>query len=267
MKLTKSILLALSLVFLLSSCGKKADGPAPELPPEASFIMDFQDFEDGKMASGRLSEDSTFSNFGFAATNVLIWNVVITVNGVVPVAAFRESFNHQPEWDRRLQRYVWEYNVTVLGRQYTASLQGWIDGADSRWEMYISQQGGFQNFLWYSGRSAITRANANWTLNKDPYNPTEYIGIEYNANSFNDARIRYTNIIPGDAGNGGYIEFMIVDDPDRDRAYHIYGAAEDRLIEIEWSHFNLVGRVKDEVHFGDTDWHCWDAAYLDVNCQ
>ncbi|MEM0996566.1 MAG: hypothetical protein AAGN35_05790 [Bacteroidota bacterium] len=267
MKFTNSILLALSLVFVLASCGRQSDEPAPELPPEASFLMDFADFSDGKMANGRLSDDSTYSNFGFAATNVLIWNVVIAVNAVVPVAAFGESFNHTPQWDRRLQRYVWEYSVTVLGRQYDASLQGWIDGADSRWEMYISQQRGFQNFLWYSGRSAITRGNANWTLNRDPNAPTPYIAIEYNATSFNDARIRYTNIIPGDAGNGGYIEYRIVDDPERDRAYTIYGPQENRMIEIEWSHFDLVGRVKDEIHFGDSDWRCWDAGYIDVDCQ
>lgn len=268
MKLTKSTFFLLSLVFLLAAgCGKKADGPAPELPPEGSFIMDFNDFDDGKMSSARVNgADSTVGNFGYAGINVLVWNVVIAVNAVVPVNAFRESFNHEPEWDRNLQRYVWEYTVDVLGRRYTAQLQGWIEGSDSRWEMYLSQAGGFQNFLWYTGRSAIARNNANWTINKDPQAPTTYIGIEYTANSFTDAQIRYTNIIPGHEDNGSYIQHQIVDSPEFDRTYHIFSAKNDNLTEIEWSHHGLNGRVKDELHFTDTDWHCWDAAYLDATC-
>jgi hypothetical protein len=268
MKLTKSTFFLLSLVFLLAAgCGKKADGPSPELPPEGSFIMDFEDFDDGKMSSSRVvGADSTYSNFGYAGLNVLVWNVVITVNAAVPVKAFRESFNHEPDWDRRLQRYVWEYNLDVLGRRYTAQLQGWIEGSDTRWEMFLSQDNGFQNFLWYSGRSAIARNNANWTLNKDPQAPTPYIGIEYTANSVVDAQIRYTNIIGGHEENGGYIEFKVVDSPEFDRAYSIYSAKNDNLIEIEWSHLGLDGRVKDEIHFTDAAWHCWDAAYLDATC-
>lgn len=264
MKLSKITLFAFSLITMLSFGCQRQDEPAPELPPEASFLMEFEDFKDGKNAQ-RVA-DST-SNFGYAATNVLFWNVAVYVQSAVPVAAFKESFNHSPRWDRNLRRFVWDYNMTVLGVRYTAQLQGWIDGQDSRWEMYISKDGGFQNFRWYAGRSAIARNNASWNLYKNPGNPVAYLNIEYNANSLTDATLRYTNVLAGNPDNGSYIEFALREDMTYDRAYTIHTTRVSNTIEIKWNHLDHSGRVKSPAHFGDADWYCWDAAYLDASCN
>jgi len=38
-------------------------------------------------------------------------------------------------------------------------------------------------------------------------------------------------------------------------------------MEINWNKPANNGRVKDEAHFGDQDWHCWDADQQDTGCQ
>ena len=40
----------------------------------------------------------------------------------------------------------------------------------------------------------------------------------------------------------------------------------DDITYIEWNTTSAAGRVMDEVHYLDTDWHCWDAVLADVGC-
>lgn len=259
---SKFTLLALAgLLFVASSCSKR--DPAPDLPEEQSFIMDFSNFEDGK--TGRTTDSLT--NWGISATTVLVWNVVITVQGIVPVAAFLESFNHEADWDRKLKRYVWEYSVWVLAKKYDVALHGWLANGDANWELHVSSSD-FGDFTWYTGRTAIDRTSADWTLNFSPQDPKPYVAIDYDVLSTDGSRkIRYTNIIPGHAGNGGYIEYGLTNDVEHDRYYDIFAAETGNLVEIEWHHLNANGRIKNETHFGDTDWHCWDNTLVDAICQ
>ena len=37
-------------------------------------------------------------------------------------------------------------------------------------------------------------------------------------------------------------------------------------LSIEWNRTTGEGRVKDEVNFGDADWHCWNELYQDIDC-
>lgn len=257
-----TLLLLSTMVLLMTACGPPKDEPTPELPEAQSFLMDFGQFEDGKV-----QRTAGMENFAFAGINVLVWNVVIYVGSAVPVAAFLESFNHQAEWDRKLKRWVWEYDVTVAARRYTVQLQGHISGGFANWELHVSQQGGFQNFVYYTGQTALDRTSATWTLNREPSAPTPAVLIEYENDFAGNRQIRYTNIIQNDVNNGGYIEYRVTTDIAFDRYYDIYSQENDNLTEIKWSSMTNEGRVKDELHFGDTDFHCWDSQYMDVVCQ
>jgi len=80
--------------------------------------------------------------------------------------------------------------------------------------------------------------------------------------------LRYENVISGDPDEGDYIEYR----EDRtgtatyDRAYDVFQIQEDNLLEIQWNEENSFGRVRNAKHFGNNDWNCWDANFMDIDC-
>ncbi len=263
--LTQKFAAAFMLVAMLSTtmftgCAKK--GEEPTLPPQASMIADFSDFDDAQRTT-----DST-DTWTHAGVNVLVWNVVLYVNLAVPTAAFGEAFNHDAKYNRKTEHWIRSYDFNWAGK-YTADLHGWIAEGEVNWEMHVSKDGGFQDVIWFSGESQIDRSNGNWTLNKDGNNPVNYIGINWTkGGNDTDVDIRFTNILASDANNGDYIDAgELKNDPDYDRFYNIYRAASSNMIEIKWHHLNQNGRVKDPAHFGDSNWHCWNEFHADMVCQ
>ncbi|MCI5058923.1 MAG: hypothetical protein MRY83_22605 [Flavobacteriales bacterium] len=283
MKLIKSIfILTLSTLVVFSSCKKKEeDEPAPELPPESTFVMDFADFKDttggGKNGAPgfEVLTDSTKWNFVHSALTVWGWNLAITIHSAIPVAAFRESFNHQWQYDANAQVWSWPYSVTVGAKTYDCRLEASLSGSDVIWEMYISQGNAYTDFLWYEGRSAIDRLSGSWRLYKDPQSGTgtPYIDIDWTRNGQGTADIRYTNIIPGDNANGSYIYFAVDQDSTSnsvgsyDRQYDVFKKVDNNLTEILWNSTSKHGRVKDEKRFSDTNWHCWNTTFEDDICN
>lgn len=275
----KKLSFVFALVFsvsFLQSCQKDAEidpyagQDAPQLPAEETFAMSLTPFTelDGLTDPNEI-DDRTVDNWGHAAANVVVWNTLLTVNLAIPTLSFYESFNHQAEYQGQ-GVWLWAYEVADASGTYQAELYGEILSADEvKWDMYISKTGGFSDVHWYSGTVATDQSYANWTLNANANNPTAFIGIAYQRNDGNGvASIRYTNIIPNTAGNGGYIEYRVgnVVPGEFDRAYDVYNIEMDNLLEINWDSINKNGRVKDAKHFQDEDWHCWDVEVQDVDC-
>ena len=280
MKNLKIAALLFVSLLMLQSCVKDDKDEnldtAPALAAEETFIMPFTGFEDadtsGIMAppndNSANARTPSFDNWFHSATNVVFWNLVLTVNLAVPTAAFHESFNHDPTFQGN-GVWLWQYSFELPDGNYQAKLYGEIVANDEvEWEMYISKVGGFQDVLWYTG--STNDDEAHWTLNHQANNPEAFIQIDYLKDNGNaQAAIRYTNIIPNDPGNGGYIEYREDNSnssADYNRAYDIYHIQADNLIEIQWNKPNENGRVKDEEHFGDTEWHCWDVNLMDTEC-
>ena len=288
----KNLKLVFAVIFALSifqSCVKEDDTTtdvAPDLPPVESFVMSFDGFEDadtsgiivnggdtGFATSGNSEaagvRTTTFQNWFYSATHVVVWNTILTINLAVPVAAFYESFNHQATYEGS-GVWLWAYEVTGNdGSVYEAKLYGELQTDGVKWDMYISKVGGYTDVHWYTGTTSDSGNSATWTLNHQPNNPQSYLGVEYQKDNGNGmASIRYTNIIPGNANNGDYIEFRKNNDTSADynRAYDIYKTGDNNLLEINWNAPNKNGRVKDEMKFGDTDWHCWDENLMDIDC-
>jgi len=271
-KLNVALILFLS-IFLMQSCQKDdlttPDNPqaekAPQLPAPESFIMPFAAFEEA-----RDEDDSrSTSNWLYSAGNVLVWNTILTVQLAVPVVAFYESFNHQAAYQGG-GIWLWAYDYTASGSTYQAKLFGeLLTNNEIKWDMYISQQGGFSEVHWYSGITAIGGAYASWTLNHKPFNPEPLMSIDYQRDNGGGLEgIRYTNIIPGNNDNGSYIEFRQTDGQGADfnRMYDIYKSDIDNLMEINWNNPSNDGRVKDAEYFGDEEWHCWDTSLQDIDC-
>jgi len=258
------------LAFVITGCPQNQP---PEIPPESSLVMDFSDFNNSNSKKTSPEGDSqadvtaTKLNWGLAVTNIFIWNVALTVTLVIPVAAFHESFNHTPV-QQEDGTWVWPYNFTVWGVLYSAELHANTDaGGDTTWEMYISKEGGYTDFLWFSGVSNLPLTEGTWTLNHDPNDPTPYIGVEWHRDlSVGTADIKYTNIVPGGSENGGYIFYGITTDTPYDAFYDIYNKGQDNHTDIEWNTTTLEGHVKDPRIFLDNDWHCWNSDLEDIIC-
>lgn len=268
--------LAFSL-FLFQSCQKDPvtvdpyEGQeAPQLPAEETFVIDFAPFmELDRIAGPGGTDNRSVENWGHSAANIVIWNTLLTINLAVPTLSFYESFRHQPDYQGQ-GVWLWAYEVSDQAGTYQAELYGEILANDEvKWDMYISKDGGFSQVHWYSGVVATDHSYANWTLNFNPNNPTPFISIDYQRNDGNDvASIRYTNIIPNNPGNSGYVEYRegnVVPNV-FDRAYDVNNAEIDNLLEINWDSVNHNGRVKDADKFQDDEWHCWGTDVQDTDC-
>jgi hypothetical protein len=270
------ILLAIGLVLLLViSCSKSSSGPKeepPAIPPASSFIMDFSDFT-GPDTSGNMPENGvpnefilTYQNWGWAYTNVVVWNTVLTVTLAVPVAAFLESFKHEPSQQSN-GKWLWSYSFTALNSSYTAKLYGSVSNDGTEWEMYIAKEGVYEDFLWYEGGADLPRTHGTWTVYANPDNATPFLSIEWNRDvNAGTADITYTNITPSVQNNGDYISYGLVGDATYDAFYQIYQKGENHLVKIEWNRQIMYGRIKDLMHFEDEEWHCWDEHLEDIDC-
>ena len=274
---TKNLQLALLGVILLLALSiqpgcKKDHGDSPQIPPSSSFVMNFSDLDSSKAGGkffAKMAVDSIgeYSNYIYSAGNVFVWNIIINVGLAVPVASFLNSFNYQAQWDNSSNVWAWNYNFTV-GISYSAKLTAKVAGNQVHWEMFISKQNAYQDFLWYMGDSYIDGTQGTWTLYDNPVSNKELIGILWHKDVNNGTSdIKYTNIVPGDPENGGYIAYGITTDATYNAYYDIFNKGQNNHTNILWNTTSKNGHVSDHLHFGDTDWHCWDVDYKNIVCQ
>ncbi len=259
-----SIFILTTALLLNTSCHKDSAEKipdAPNLPPKASFVMDYS------FSENDTTGEKEAANFGYAGLNVLFWNVVLTGNLAIPVAAFSESFNHESEYLGNLE-WVWSYEVTVGNKKYQANLHGKVIDTDVEWKMYLSKEGEYSDFLWYEGVMDSAYEQIEWIIYQSPVNPVHFLTINYLNDVTNGKQsIRYTKAEEVLTTEASYIEHGNIIGVDMDRYYTIYLQDVNKLTEIEWNYSAGNGRVRDETHFNDTEWHCWDEQHLDIECR
>lgn len=275
-KISLFFVLALSLM-LAQSCQKDsidntvvdpyADQPAPDLPSEEMFFMPFAGFEDEDPEAS----PKRFSHWGHAVANVVVWNTVLTVNLAIPTLSFYAAFGEEPEYQGQ-GVWLWSYEFVddEDGAAYRAELYGELLVNDEvKWDMYIEQVNGWGRIHWYAGVTANDDSYARWMLKYEPENPTTFLQIDFQRDlATGYESIRYTNVIPDDADNGSYIEYREGAGAAEgfDRAYDVYRADIDNMLEINWDEANKNGRVKDPEKFGDAEWRCWGSDLRDEAC-
>ncbi len=264
------IIFVISIIGLIVSCeDDKTTNPqdrTPTIPPQSSMVINFDEFPD--TASGNAPDNLILSkrNWGWAAGNVAVWNSVLTLTLAVPVATFIESFNHQPV-QQADGSWLWQYSVAVGEAIFTAKLFGKTVTEGVEWKMLLSKSGAYTDFEWFTGFSNLPATEGTWTLNKDPYQLSPFLYIEWKRNTTEGtADVKYTNVVPVNPENGSYIHYGKTNEIPHNRFYQIYGAAENRMIDIKWNYEQHFGRVKDSIYFEDSNWHCWDERLDDTNC-
>jgi len=256
------MILLLGVAIVSASCKKKE--PAPDLPPESTFVMDFTNFSNANDTLNK--SNATYQNWGHSYANAAFWNVVIAVGLAVPVASFRASFNQKAVYSSKDKEWSWTYTVKPVNVDHTCKLTASITGDYVQWKMFITKNNHYTNFMWYEGQSHLDGTNGYWKLYESPTVNVELLQIDWNDNLSGIADIKYTNIKPGGPENGGYIHYGITNESPFDDYYNIYNKGQNNLTEILFHRTNKNGKVKDFKHFNDNEWHCWDTSLADVDC-
>ena len=264
------ILFILGVITLIVSCeADKTTDPQdqlPTIPPQSSMVINFNEFPDTLTSSVPEIPLATKKNWAWAATNVQVWNSVLTLNLVVPVAAFSEAFNHQPVLQND-GSWLWQYELSVQEGSFIAKLYGKMVTEEVEWTMLLSKVGEFTDFVWFTGFSNIPATEGTWTLNKEPNSPSPFLSIEWSRNKQEEtANVKYTLISPAIPQDGSYIFYGKTNEVPMNRFYLIYKAENNNLIDIKWSYQSYFGRIKDSLYFEDMHWHCWDEKLDDTNC-
>ncbi len=262
------ILLGLSILFIAFSCSKQK-GQKPDIPPLSTFELETSDF-DASNKPGRM--DNTFVNWTHSSVNVIVWQTILTVNLIVPVAAYKEALNQTPKWKGKKKGWVWAFSTNVGNHKYTCRLHArHQNNGEVNWEMFLTQDGGFKDFKWYEGTSDLKNTYGNWLLYKNPSSAREYIKIEWKRNpttGYED--IKYTNVLKDDNGKDSYIHYgrhnNIIYNCFYDISLRSNSQNTTNVINIEWHDENKEGRVKDPIKFLDSDWRCWGSTLKDEQC-
>lgn len=263
------ILFVIGAIGLIVSCEDETTNPLdqiPTIPSQSTMLIDFGEFPDTSIVEKTNFPLATKMNWGWAATNVAVWNSILTLNFVIPVAAFREAFNHQPVLQSD-GSWLWQYDIEVQEENYTAKLFGKTITEGVEWRMLLSKSGAYTDFEWFTGLSNLPATEGTWMLNKNPESPVPYISVEWSRNTQEEtAEIKYTLISPSLAQDGSYIHYGKTNDVPMNRFYRIYKSEEENLIDIQWNYESHFGRVMDMLHFQDKNWHCWDSKLDDTEC-
>ena len=267
----KKILIICLVLVSISSCDTgeppTPDSDVPELPanPESTFVMDFSIVDAN--SGGRTTAKA---NWGRSAIIVGVWSLLATTVTAVPVASFREAFNHTPTFDANLPGWIWQYDVQFGQLNYNARLESEVTNTGVNWNMFVTLDGEFEDFNWYSGTTNLTATSGHWILNASPNDAQQgpVLRIDWNRNEDRSPKdIKYTNVRSGDDNENGSIFFEITDGTTYNRYYELLQVQENNTISIEWHSENKNGRVKDPLHYEDEEYRCRDENLDDVDCS
>jgi hypothetical protein len=240
---------------IIVACEKEKKSTAPELPPLSSFSIQLSDFATTGKAAG------SYNNILTAGLVTGYWNSVLTAYLAVPVACYAEAIQHPAQ---RLDNntFEWTFQAIVQDTTYTANLFAFIESDGINLEMHISKEGGFQDFVWYTGTFNLQRTEGQWTIQDNPENNTTWLNImwhhDYEAKIFD---IQYTNVYPTGEYKDSYIKYGIRKDNAYDAFYNIYNSPDDKIFQIDYNTTTHEGRINYE-----SLWHCWDANFQDAAC-
>jgi len=256
----KALLAALFLMaFAFYGCEKDKEEKL-QLPPESAFSIDLSAFaEQGKSTAEPVPD--TYVNFAVARTAVAFWNVILATVVAVPAYSYVKAFDCEPVRVSN-DKWKWSYEVSFLNTIYTAELYGEVIEGDAEWKMYVSQQGGFSDFLMYDGRCNFQRTEGYWRLYENPLAPVEFLRIDWTYNweeQTGTVRYTYTKEVVDTKGN--YIDYGITTDADYNAYYDLYSKPEDKYFRIRYNTTSHEGRVEYE-----GTWYCWDSQLKDIEC-
>lgn len=265
--ITKPIifLLIVSITIFNTSCKKKdTTGEKPDLPPQESLIMDFSDFDS---RPDQKSKGTTYNNFVYSFLNVAFWHTLTTSYLAIPATAYGHLLSQNA---RYIGDNVWEwvYYFTYEQTDYVATLTGTrLNNEEFSMDLVIAEESNPDlGFKWFEGVCRYDHTSASWDIYK--YNegsPVKVLEVDWTKDfEANTSALTYVYVEPGQDETGSSITYGKDPSLDYNAWYTIDRSTE--TIEIEWDLATKAGRVRNENHFLDNDWHCWDSNLADVEC-
>jgi len=262
--------LFISISIIALSCKKDNSPPAPSLPPQSSFVIEFSDFSNGVSGSLPFSVTKSvevLSNYQTAALKVAYWNTLLYLKTAIPTACFKEAFNHKGSY-LSTNTWEWKYDLTLGTNNITSKLQAKLVTDSVQWKMLISAAGDsvtITDFIWFTGISALDGSGGSWTINESPSLPNPLFSINWTKRNYQIGNVQYTYVKPGEPATGNYIEFGSLDSTlvVNNKYYKVYTVIPvPYTIEIDWNSASKAGRYRDI-----NGWHCWDSNKLNINCN
>jgi hypothetical protein len=249
----KVAVMALAVGLVTTSCNKDKDAPA--LPASTSMDFNASEFKGSNKTDGIA--------FGYVTLGMTYWNTVIALNIAVPVASFKEAFNHKAVYSNKNKDYVWSYDVVVSGIKYTANLHGKVVGDDVEWKMLVSQQGGFVDYEWYTGTSKKDGTSGQWKLNKGANaGMVNYLTVDWTKNNDGTHSTKFTLSDKNDVNYGNYINYYVNNDVEFQGHYDVFDAAKTELSQISWNTTDIHGHIITP----NLTKYCWDSGTNDIVC-
>jgi hypothetical protein len=283
-KFTLILLSVTLLIGLFWGCEKKNNpsSAAPVLPPKGTMSIDFTNFVTSSKSGNTLADINGInavdkSNWVLASTTAGVWNVILAVNLVVPVASFELAVNNKPVYLEN-NTWEWRYTFTAIGGNYKSRLTGQVRANDVKWEMYITREGAgaFSEILWYEGTSKLDGTSGQWVLNHSQQFLEPMLQIDWVAQGSGVRNIKYTyirdmndNRTP-DLFKTSFIEYgLTTNDLNAFYTVHQNTGVENVFSDtfIEWNTTNHTGHIKSNNYFQDVLWHCWSASADNINCN
>jgi hypothetical protein len=266
LKVLSALLLALAVI-ISTSCDSEPKGERPELPPAEVLFMDYTDFEEEPgMAKGTAA---TYENFLHAYGTILFWHSpVITVHTALPVAAYAIALVQEAEYLGD-NTWEWSYEIDWFGTEYVVTLTASrINNEEFSMAMDVALASlPNMGVLWFDGVVRYDHTMASWSIYKE--GTVAVVDAEMQKDfEAGTASLKYTYVEPGMEETGSYILYAYDSSQDYDASYTVSLAAS--LTEIVWNTSTKEGQVKDEVKFGDTEWHCWESlqnGLVDKACE
>ena len=273
-KITHLVIILAFIGGFFTGCNKDTEDP-PALPPVESMTIDFSNFDtEKKHASYSQSKGIENVNWEFSALVAGYWNSIIVTTLAIPVITFNKVVDETPVYISD-KTWEWRYEVPVFTAVYKARLTGQIRTQDVEWKMYITREGsgGFSEFLWFQGTSALDGTSGQWILNHSSSYKEPVLQIDWTGNGTSVQTVKYTYVRVlndsrvDDPNRNSYIEYGKQADPYNSYyKIHYFNGADFSDMLVEWSSTGKQGRVQCEKFFADKLWHCWNGNYVNVIC-
>ena len=237
---------------------------APMVPSAATLDMKIYTFSEEDASNSRTMAEGKWNAF-HAGWGFNIWAIIVKAQVAVPAAALHEAFKQTPLLTED-DRWLWTYDVEVIGNNYQVELYAKNQGnQQAGWEMYLSKEGGFQDYLWITGTSDRGSKQGQWIVNKEA---AELMRVDWKKGSSDTlTELTYTHLEAGSEHEGSYVKYQTLSEGDYNVAYSVYLSNEANTLKVNYHTETQVGRVSDEKRFKDEAWHCWNSDFEDVSCE
>jgi len=260
------ILMAVTLLFIAVSCDKDPKGEQPVLPSVESLFMSYADFDEQPVTKGALA---SHENYIYAYSSVLFWHSPsITLTMALPIAAYGYALTQESEY---VGDNTWKLSFDFQWDQisYIVTLTASRENNDEfsiLMEVALAELPNL-GVKWFDGMVRYNHTHATWTIYKEGTQAVVEGEMNYDFEA-NAGNLKYTYVEPEKEETGSYILYAYDQEAVYDASYTV--SHSSGMTVIEWDTTTKEGHVKDEGHFQDADWHCWDAlanGLVDMVCE